>query len=300
MLFRSCYPSDPWHGTLSSADSQKNRSFAAHLLTSQMDSKSELSAKEMNPIRHILITLAKPENEKSPYYELAKKYEVQLAFEPFISVKPISSKEFRKQKIDIATYSAVIFNSRHAIDHFFRICEELKITVSQDTKYFCITESVALYLQKFILYRKRKVFYGNDGTNKSLFDAISKYKEQEKFLYPCSESFDSEITNWLIQNHCEYAIPVLYEIIPTNIKEIMSRQAYDVICFFTPLGVKSFAQCVPDFTQNGTLIGAFGDNTRKAVLAAGLQPQIIAPQPQFPSMVSALENFLAGHQTVKI
>jgi uroporphyrinogen-III synthase len=263
-----------------------------------MDNKSAFSAKEtMNQIQNILITLAKPENEKSPYFEMAKKYQVHLEFEPFIRVEPVSSKEFRKQKIDITAHSAVIFNSRNAIDHFFRTCDELKITVSQDTKYFCITESVALYLQKFILYRKRKVFYGCDGTNKSLFDVISKYKEQEKFLYPCSESFDSEITNWLIRNNCEYAIPVLYQIIPTNIKEIMSRHDYDVICFFTPLGVRSFTQGVPDFNQNGTLIGAFGDNTRKAVIAAGLHPQIIAPQPRFPSMVSALENFLSGYLT---
>lgn len=260
-----------------------------------MDTKAALSnPKTIRPIQNILITQAKPDNEKSPYFELARKYKVHLDFEPFIRVAPISSKEFRKQKIEIPAFSAVIFTSRNAIDHFFRTCDELKITISQHTKYFCITEAVALYLQKFILYRKRKVFYGADGTNKSLFDVINKYKEQESFLYPCSQSFDSEITNWLISNNCEYAIPVLYEIISNDVKEILSKHNYDMICFFTPLGVRSFVENCPGFNQNGTLIGAFGDNTRKAVTAAGLHPDIIAPQPKMPSMVSALENFLAA------
>src|SRR5215203_4717983 len=145
-------------------------------------------------VQNILITQARPENEKSPYFEMARKYKVNLDFQPFIRVEGIPSKEFRKQKIEITAYSAVIFTSRNAIDHFFRTCEEMKITISQNTKYFCITEAVALYLQKFILYRKRKVFYGADGTNKSLFDVINKHKDNERFLYPCSESFDSEIT----------------------------------------------------------------------------------------------------------
>lgn len=249
--------------------------------------------KTVKEIQNILITQAKPDNEKSPYFEMAKKYKVNLSFAPFIRVEPIPSREFRKQKIDIPSFTAIIFNSRNAIDHFFRTCEEMRITVSPEVKYFCITESVALYLQKFILYRKRKVFFA-DGTNKNLFEVINKYKEQEKFLYPCSHSFDSEITNWLISNNCVYAIPVLYEIISNNVKEVIEKQEYQIICFFTPLGVKSFTENCPDFKQNGTLIGAFGDNTRKAVINAGFRPDIIAPQPKAPSMVSALENYLSG------
>lgn len=257
--------------------------------------KTELQEpKTLRQIENILITQAKPEGDKSPYYEMAKKYNVKLNFQPLIRVEGISAKEFRKQKIEIPAYSAVIFTSRNAIDHFFRTCEELKITISQHTKYFCITESVALYLQKFILYRKRKVFYGADGTNKSLFDVIIKHKEHEQFLYPCSQSFDSEITNWLIANGCEYAIPVLYEIISNDVKDILKQNHYDIICFFTPLGVRSFVENCPAFERNGTMIGAFGDNTRKAVALAGLHPDIVAPQPKMPSMVSALEHFLSG------
>ncbi len=260
-----------------------------------MDIKSALPGiKKVKQLQNILITQARPEGEKSPYFEMAKKYDVKLDFHAFIRVEPISSKEFRKQKIEIPAFSAVIFTSRNAIDHFFRTCDELKINISQHTKYFCITEAVALYLQKFILYRKRKVFYGADGTNKSLFEVINKHKEQESFLYPCSQSFDSEITNWLIANNCEYAIPVLYEIISNDVKNVLANNKYDIICFFTPLGVRSFIENFPSFQQNGTMIGAFGDNTRKAVAAAGLRPDIIAPQPKMPSMVSAIENYLGG------
>jgi uroporphyrinogen-III synthase len=207
-------------------------------------------------------------------------------------VEGINAKDFRKQKIDIAAFTAVIFTSRNAIDHFFRICDEMKVTVSQDTKYFCITEAVALYLQKFILYRKRKVFYGADGTNKSLFDVINKHKDNEKFLYPCSESFDSEITNWLKSHNCGYATPVLYKIISNDVKDVIARN-YDVICFFTPGGVRSLLENFPGFKQNGTFIGAFGVNTFKAAEEAGLTLDIMAPLPQSPSMISALDKFLS-------
>ncbi|HOZ76503.1 MAG TPA: uroporphyrinogen-III synthase [Ferruginibacter sp.] len=244
-------------------------------------------------IKKVLITQPKPEGEKSPYFDLARKHEIELHFHPFIIVDGIPSKEFRKQKIDIANYTAVVFTSRNAIDHFFRICEEMKVNISQDTKYFCITEAVALYLQKFILYRKRKVFYGADGTNKSLFDVINKHKEHEKFLYPCSQSFDSEITNWLKGHNCEYATPVMYRIISNDIKDVMAK-GFDVICFFTPGGVKSLIENFPGYKQNGIRIGAFGSNTFKAVEEAGLTLDIKAPQPLAPSMVSALELYLSS------
>jgi uroporphyrinogen-III synthase len=246
-------------------------------------------------IKRILITQPKPDTEKSPYYELAKKYNVELEFYPFIRVEGIPSKEFRKQKIEISNYSAVIFTSRNAIDHFFRMCEEMKVTVSQDTKYFCITEAVALYLQKFILYRKRKVFYGADGTNKSMFDVINKHKENERFLYPCSENQqDNEIVNWLKTNNCGFATPFMYRTISNDVKEVIGQKSFDIICFFTPSGVKSLFDNFPTFNQNGTRIGAFGNNTSKAVESAGLTLDIKAPQPQAPSMVAALEQYLSS------
>ena len=245
-------------------------------------------------IKNILITQPRPETDKSPYFELAKKFDVELDFHPFILVEGITAKEFRKQKIDISDYSAVIFTSRNAIDHFFNICEELKISVSQDTKYFCITEAVALYLQKFILYRKRKVFYGADGTNKAMFDVINKHKENEKFIYPTSENQqDNEIINWLKANNCEFCQPFMYRTISNDVKSILGEKEYDIICFFTPSGVKSLFDNIPKYRQNGTRIGAFGNNTSKAIEEAGLTLDIKAPKPQAPSMVAALEEYLA-------
>ncbi|MBK6936557.1 MAG: uroporphyrinogen-III synthase [Chitinophagaceae bacterium] len=246
-------------------------------------------------IKKILITQPRPESEKSPYFELSRKYNVEMDFCPFIRLEGLPARDFRKQKIDIQSHTGVVFTSRHAIDHFFRICEEMKISISQDTKYFCITEAVALYLQKFILYRKRKVFYGADGTNKSMFDVINKHKNNEKFLYVCSENQqDNEIVNWLKSNNCGYTLGFMYRSISCDVKETLKKNEYDVICFFTPSGIKSLFDNVPKYKQNGTVIGAFGANTFRAVEEAGLELGIKAPQPQMPSMVAALDHFLAG------
>ncbi|MEI8109752.1 MAG: uroporphyrinogen-III synthase [Chitinophagia bacterium] len=251
-------------------------------------------------VKNILISQPKPESDKSPYFELEKKYQVNLVFHPFIKLEGIPAKEFRKQKIDIALYSAVIFTSRNAIDFFFRMADEMKVAISAETKYFCITESVALYLQKFILYRKRKVFYGVDGTNKSLFDVINRHKGSEKFLYVCSENQqDNEIVNWLKQHGCDYQLAFMYRTISNDIKEVFESREFDVICFFTPSGVKSLFENIPDFHQNGTLIGAFGGNTSRAIEERGLKLQIQGPAPKKPSMVAALDEFLQQQQAKK-
>jgi len=251
-------------------------------------------AGETKSFKRILITQPKPESPKSPYFDLAERHKVEMDFIPFIQLEAISCKEFRKQKLDIAEYSAVVLTSKNAIDHFFRICEEMKLTVSQDIKYFCINESVALYLQKFILYRKRKVFFSADGTNKGLFDAINKHKENEKFMYPCSENQqDNEIVGWLKLHQCECCTPYMYRTISCDVKSRISAHDFDVICLFTPSGVKSLLENFPDFIQNGTILGAFGSNTSKAIVDAGLNLQIKAPEPQVPSMVAALEKFLS-------
>jgi uroporphyrinogen-III synthase len=220
-------------------------------------------------IKKILISQAKPESEKSPYFDLERKYNVSLFFQPLIQLVAIPAKDFRKSKIDITEYTAVIFTSKNAIDHFFRTCDELKVNINQDTKYFCITESVALYLQKFIMYRKRKVFFGSDGTNKKLFDVLNKHKANERFLYVCSENQqDNEIVNWLKDHGCTFELGYMYRSESTDIK------------------------------QNGTIIGAFGSNTCKAVADAGLTLHIQVPSPQTPSMVAGLDQFLA-QQTKK-
>ncbi len=245
-------------------------------------------------IERILITQPKPSSEKSPFFELEKKYGVKLDFEPLISIVPISGKDFRQQKINIVRFTGVIFTSRNAIDHFFRTCEENKITVSQDTKYFCITEAVALYLQKFILYRKRKVFYGADGTNKSLFDVMNKHKENLSFLYVCSENQqDSDIVNWLKNNNCDFELAFMYRSQSNDIKKTVGEKSFDIVCFFTPSGIKSWFDNFPKFKQNGMVVGTFGDNTKAEAVKLGLNPEIIAPKPKTPSMITALDHFLA-------
>jgi uroporphyrinogen-III synthase len=245
-------------------------------------------------VKRVLIAQPRPDSEKSPYFELERKYQVSLDFYSFIRLEGISAKDFRKQKIELVNFTAVIFTSRNAIDHFFRICEEMKISMAQDTKYFCITEAVALYLQKFILYRKRKVFYGTDGTNKSMLEVINRHKENEKFIYPCSENQqDGEIVNWMKANQCGFATAFMYRTISADVKEVLEKNHYDIICFFTPSGVKSLFDNSPGFKQNGTLFGAFGGNTSKAIAEAGLKLTIQAPEPGSPSMLAALDKYLA-------
>ena len=242
-------------------------------------------------VSSILITQPKPETEKSPYFDLAKKYGIQLDFHAFIRVEGLTGKEFRKQRIDLSEYTAIVFTSRHAVDHFFRICEELKVKVSQDMKYFCITEAVALYLQKFILYRKRKVFFSADGSSAGLIEVIGKHKN-EKYVLPVSDSAKNEIAQYLIKHSIKYAEATLYRMVSNDIAPVM-KSPYDMIVFFSPYSVQTLFEHNPEFKQNGTMIGAFGPTTSKAVEDSGLRLDIKAPAPNTPSMVSALELFLA-------
>lgn len=249
------------------------------------------------PIRRVLVTQPRPESEKSPYFDLERKYGITLDFQPFILVEGIPVKDFRKQKIDITDFSAIIFNSRNAIDHFFRICEELRIKISPEMKYFCIAESIALYLQKFIVYRKRKIFYGEDGTVNKMLDVIAKHKAKEKYLVPVNDICRNEILDCMQRNHLEYAEITLYKTVVNDVREELGRHP-DMIVFFTPGGVKSLFENEPGFKQNGTLIGAFGPITTKAVEEAGLALHLRAPIPGAPSMVAALDRFLAENQAV--
>jgi uroporphyrinogen-III synthase len=247
---------------------------------------------ESAPIQSILIAQPKPESEKSPYFELERKYEVHLNFCPFILVEGVPGKDFRKQKVEITDYSAIIFNSRNAIDHFFRIVDELKIKISPEMKYFCITEAIALYLQKFIIYRKRKIFYGEDGSIQSMLDVIAKHKSKEKYLVPLNDICRNETLDCLQKNQLEYVEVVLYRTVVNDVREELKKKP-DMIVFFTPGSIKSLFQNNPDFIQNGTMIGAFGPITSKAVEDAGLTLQLKAPMPNVPSMTAALDLFLA-------
>ena len=242
-------------------------------------------------VSKILITQPRPDTDKSPYFELARKFNLELEFHPFIRVEGVSGRDFRRQRVDISEYTGIIFTSRSAVDHFFRIMDEMKVKVSQEMKYCCITEAVALYLQKFILYRKRKVFFSADGSTQGLLDVIGKHKV-EKYVLPTSDSGKNEIHSYLTKHNIPFAEVTLYHTVSNDISEVMKKDAFDMIVFFSPFSVQTLFSQNPKFKQNGTLIGAFGPTTSKAVEDSGLRLDVKAPAPNAPSMVTALERFL--------
>lgn len=240
-------------------------------------------------IKKILVSQPKPENGKSPYFELAEKNNLQIDFRPFIQVEGLPAKEFRRKRIDILKHSAVIFNSKTAIDHFFRICEEMRISVPDSMKYFCISESTAYYLQKYIVYRKRKIFYGN-GKIEDLMEIINKHNEGT-FLVPLSDLHNEDLPNALVKNNIKYNKAILYRTICSDLSDLPGLD-YDILVFFSPSGIKSLIKNFPDFKQNDTKIASFGESTAKAVKDAGLRLDIEAPKPETPSMTMALDLFI--------
>ncbi|MCH8903851.1 MAG: uroporphyrinogen-III synthase [Bacteroidetes bacterium] len=254
------------------------------MITSQ-DSRKKTDTK----ISNILISQPKPENEKSPYYQLKDRHKINIDFRPFIHVEGISAKDFRKSKIYIDEHSAVIFTSLNAVVNFFRICTEMRINMPQETKYFCMTEAIALYLQKYIEYRKRKVFFGN-GKLENLTDLLKKHKEL-RFLFPCSDIHKKDIPAFLESNKFNFSEAVIYKTVCSDLSD-MNLDKYDMVVFFSPSGIRSLFQNFPDFEQNNTRIAAFGSATAKAVIDAGLRLDIKAPVQQAPSMTMALEKFL--------
>ena len=243
-------------------------------------------------IRKILVSQPEPLNPKSPYYELARKYNLKVEFKPFVEIEGISVKDFRSQKINILDFTAVIFTSKTGIDHFFRICNELRIVVPDTMKYFCITENVAFYLQKYIVYRKRKIFHGN-AKFQDLIDIIIKHKE-DNFFVPLSEPHNAEIPDLLEKNGIKYTIGTLYKTISTNFTDLKDFD-YDIIVFYSPSGIKSLKENFPDFVQGDIKIAAFGPTTASAVEAEGLRLDINAPNPKAPSMTMALDAFLKDY-----
>lgn len=242
-------------------------------------------------IRKILVSQPDPQNPKSPYHELAKKYNLKIDFKPFVDIEGLSAKDFRAQKINILDFSAVIFTSKTGIDHFFRICNELRTVVPDTMKYFCITESVAFYLQKYIVYRKRKIFHGN-AKFQDLIDIIVKHKE-DNFFVPLSEPHNAEIPDLLDKNGIKYTVGTLYRTISTNFSDMDFD--YDVIVFYSPSGIKALKENFPGFVQGEIKIAAFGPTTACAVEADGLRLDICAPNPKAPSMTMALDEFLKEH-----
>jgi len=240
-------------------------------------------------VKSILVTQPKPESDKSPYLELAKKHNIKIDFRPFIHVEGVSAKEFRADRVNIAEHTAVIMTSRNAVDHFFRICNEMRITVPETMKYFCISESTAYYLQKYVVYRKRKIFFGKQ-TFMDLIDVIKKHKE-EKFLLPCSDIHKDEIPEVLDQQGINYTKAVIYKTVCSDLSDL-AKVNYDILVFFSPSGITSLFKNFPDFKQNRTKLAAFGSATAKAIIDAGLKLDIHAPTPEAPSMTMALEKYI--------
>ena len=240
-------------------------------------------------VKTILISQPEPQSEKSPYFELAKKYNLKIDFRPFIHVEPVPAQEFRQERISILEHTAVILTSKHAVDHFFRMCEEMRVTVPDTMKYFCISESVAFYLQHHIVYRKRKIFVGKVRFA-DLMDLIKKHR-QERFLLPCSDLLKPSIPDILADEKINFTRAVMYRTVCSDLSDLADVK-YDILVFFSPSGIESLFKNFPDFTQDETRIAAFGSTTIKAVEGSGLTVNVSAPHPKAPSMSMAIEQYI--------
>lgn len=241
-------------------------------------------------IKKVLVSQPKPTSEKSPYFDIAEKYGVKIDFRPFIKVESLSAKEFRQQKVSILDHTAIVFTSRHAIDHFFNLCVELRVTIPETMKYFCTSETIALYIQKYVQYRKRKVFFGATGKFADLVPLMVKHNT-EKYFVPMSDVHNDEVKDLLDKNKIQHTEAVMYRTVSNEFKpEEMSD--YDMLVFFSPAGIQSLMKNFPGFEQKDIAIGCFGPTTAKAVKEAGLRLDLEAPSAAAPSMPAALDLFI--------
>ena len=240
-------------------------------------------------IKTILVSQPQPEGDKSPYFDLAAKYKLKIDFRPFIKVEGIDAKEFRAQKINLADHTAVILTSKVAVDHFFRIAQETRFEVPESMKYFCISEAVALYLQKYVPYRKRKIFFGKQ-TIEELTELMKKHKG-ENFLLPCTDILRDNIPQTLELQKMQFSKTILYRTVASDLSDLEDVY-YDLLVFFSPGGIESLFKNFPDFKQNETAIAAFGATTANAVVIHNLRLDVHAPHPKAPSMVGAIELFI--------
>jgi uroporphyrinogen-III synthase len=240
-------------------------------------------------IKKILISQPEP-IEKSPYSDLAETFNVEVKFKPLIQIEGVTAKEFRRQRVEILAHTAIVFTARTAVDHFFRICEELRITIPETMKYFCITEAIALYLQKYIVYRKRKIFFGT-GSIESILKLIGSKHKTNKFLLALSNNHKADLSDACIKAKLTYTEAILYRTVNTDMKKF-SLKDYDIIVFYSPADVKSFCENYPRFKQNDKIIATFGTATANTAEEANLIVTIKAPTPEMPSIKTALEKFL--------
>ena len=242
-------------------------------------------------IKKVLISQPKPASGKSPYFDIAEKYGVKIDFRPFIKVESVSAKEFRQQKVSILDHTAIVFTSRHAIDHFFTLCVELRVAIPETMKYFCTSEAIALYIQKYVQYRKRKVFFGATGKFDDLLPQIVKHNT-EKYFIPMSDVHNESIHNLLEKNKIQHTQAVMYRTVSNDFQEGEDTD-YDMLVFFSPAGIQSLIKNFPNFEQKEIAIGTFGPTTAKAVKEAGLRLDLEAPTAAAPSMPAALDKFIS-------
>ena len=240
-------------------------------------------------VKTILVSQPEPKIENSPYFDLQEKQKVKIDFRPFIHVEGVSAKEIRHQKVDLNSYTAIILTSRNAVDHFFRVAEEMRFKVPDAMKYFCQSEAVAFYLQKYVVYRKRKIYVGK-RTFQELSPLIKKYKD-EAFLLPTTDKLKPAVPETLNELGVKWKEAVFYKTVISNLTDL-ANVSYDVLVFFSPSGIESLFKNFPDFKQNDTRIAVFGNTTIKAVEAHGLRVDISAPTPETPSMTMALEKYI--------
>ncbi|MDL2241723.1 uroporphyrinogen-III synthase [Bacteroidales bacterium OttesenSCG-928-L03] len=241
-------------------------------------------------IKKILVSQPQPQSEKSPYFDIAEKYGVEVVFRPFIKVEGVTAKDFRTQRVNIQDHTAIIFTAKTAIDHFFRLTEEMRIPIPETMKYFCVTEAIAVYLQKYIVYRKRKIFFPASGKVEDLMTSINKHNK-ETFLLPLSDVHKDDLIKLLDNKKINYNKAIMYRTVSNDFQKDEPFD-YDILLFFSPSGISSLMKNFPEFNQNGTAVGTFGPTTAKAAKDAGLTLQIEAPSPEAPSMANALENYL--------
>ena len=241
-------------------------------------------------IKKILVSQPKPTSEKSPYFEIEAKENVEFTFHPFIKIEGLSAREFRQQKVQILDHTAIVFNSRHAVDFFFTLCKELRVTLPEDMKYFAISETISLYIQKYVLYRKRKAFWGNNGTWSDSVAVMAKHKT-EKYLIPLSDVHGDDVAQMLDAKKLKHTECVMYRTVSNDYPKDKPFD-FDMLVFFTPAGVESLLKNFPDFKQGETRLACFGPSTKKAIEDAGLRCDLPAPTPEARSMTAAIENYL--------
>lgn len=241
-------------------------------------------------VKKILVSQPKPTSEKSPYFDIASRYGVEIVFRPFIKVEGLSAREFRQQKVSIPDFTAIIFTARTAVDHFFRLCEENRYTVPETLKYFCTTESIALYLQKYIVYRKRKIFFANTGKLADLVPLLVKHNK-EKYLLVVSDVDRPQDDQLLHNAKINFVKGIMYRTVSNDFTE-NEKFDYDMLVFFSPVGIESLIKNFPDFEQGDIRIATYGPTTAKAVRDAGLRLDVEAPTPAEPSMTAALDRYL--------